>query len=79
MPAQKPEPAAVTAVATRLEKLSQPIHFVMPNPGETETDRKEAAALLKRLRAERAEAEAVSAALEAVRDRPSRFRAFARV
>jgi hypothetical protein len=68
--AQQPDPAAPLAATARIEKLSQRIRFIMANPGDTEKDREESAALLRKLRAERADAESAKAALEATRDQP---------
>jgi DNA invertase Pin-like site-specific DNA recombinase len=67
---QQTDPEWPAAVRRRLEKLSQQIRFVMANPGETQADRDESAAELRRLRGERAEAEAEAAALDAASDRP---------
>jgi hypothetical protein len=71
--AQQPDASELAVAATRVEKLSQRVHFVLAHPGETEQDREESAALLRRLRIERADAEASKAALEAARDRPKRI------
>jgi DNA invertase Pin-like site-specific DNA recombinase len=68
--AQQPDPARLAELQSKLDRLSRQIQFVLENPGETESDRQESVALLRKLRAERAERESERAALEAAQSHP---------
>ncbi len=55
--AQRPDPAELAELQAQGDKLAKRIQFVLANPGDTETDKEEAAKLLRELRAERQKVE----------------------
>jgi len=66
---QQPDPAQQAERKARVERLSRKIQFILDNPGETETDREEAEATLRRLRRERSQELAELARLDGVGQR----------
>jgi DNA invertase Pin-like site-specific DNA recombinase len=50
---QQPDPGRTRELKERLSRLTDRIRFVMGNPGETDTDRREAESVLQQLRGER--------------------------
>jgi transposase len=55
---QQPDPQRQAQLQARLEKLSRQIQFILDAPGESDTDRQEAEATLRRLRRERTQVQA---------------------
>jgi hypothetical protein len=62
---QQPDPARLAGARARHERLTRQIQFILANPGDSEEDRREAEATLRRLRTERAQAAAEIAQTEA--------------
>ena len=68
--AQRPDPERTDELRRQDRHLGGQIRFVMENPGETETDRRESVERIRSLRRSRAEVAAELARREADRDRP---------
>jgi DNA invertase Pin-like site-specific DNA recombinase len=64
---QQPDPERLAAAQGRQEKLTRQIQFLLGNAGDSDADRREAEAALRRLRGERAQVAAEVAELEAAR------------
>jgi site-specific DNA recombinase len=68
--AQRPDPARIDELRRQDQNVDRQIRFVLDNPGESETDRRESGERLRSLRRSRAEVATELARREADRDRP---------